>query len=444
MDVIERIQAAGVVGAGGAGFPLHAKLKTQVEYYLVNAAECEPLLRVDRQVICRDADKLVKAWRTLMEVVGARRGIVGIKEKYHDGTAAFKDAIRPTGDTRLALHLLGDFYPAGDEFLLTYELTGRVIPQGGLPLAVGVVNNNVQTLVNAYDALQGIPVTHKWVTITGAVRNPMTVRLPTGMSFGDAVALAGGATVPDYLFIDGGPMMGRRQDDPETPVTKTTNGIIVLPRRHGLIRRNFLADDHMLIRARAMCDECQLCTDFCPRYLLGHQIRPHMVMRWGAWSTGVEETRALDELLCCECGVCDLLACPMNLSPRRIIQPRKKDLQQRAFKLTTETQRPVPAAYADRKTPVGRVTLRLGLSEYDHAAPLVEAAVHPARVRIPLAQHIGVPAAATVRPGERVATGDLIGEVPKGALGARVFASIPGVVRDVTPAHVLIEADGRP
>ncbi|MBI3272869.1 MAG: electron transport complex protein RnfC, partial [Planctomycetes bacterium] len=166
-------------------------------------------------------------------------------------------------------------------------------------------------------------------------------------------------------------------------------------------------------------------------YLLGHQIRPHMVMRWGAWSTGFEETKAVDELLCCECGVCDLLACPMNLSPRRIIQPRKKDLQRRAFKVTTETQRPVPKAFHDRKTPVARVTMRLGLSEYDHPAPMVEMNVNPARVRIPLSQHIGAPATPVVRPGDRVTAGDLVGEIPKGALGARIFASISGVVRDV-------------
>ena len=134
---IQQVQDAGIVGAGGAGFPTHVKLNAEAEYLVVNGAECEPLLRVDQQLMQRDAEILVKTLDKWVEAVGAKQGIFGLKEKYHGAIDALEKAVAPY--PRIAIHAMPNVYPAGDEQFLVYETVGRVVPEGGIPLQVGVI-----------------------------------------------------------------------------------------------------------------------------------------------------------------------------------------------------------------------------------------------------------------------------------------------------------------
>jgi len=165
----EQVAEAGVVGAGGAGFPTHVKLAGQADTVLVNAAECEPLLHKDKEVLRQYADEVLAGLAAAMDLVGAERGVVGIKGKYADVIELLKPKLAPKMD----VVPLRDAYPAGDEFILVYDVLGRVIPPGGIPLAVGAVVVNVETAMNVARAAEQ-PVTEKYLSIAGAVANPIT------------------------------------------------------------------------------------------------------------------------------------------------------------------------------------------------------------------------------------------------------------------------------
>lgn len=161
MQISERIKAAGVVGAGGAGFPAHVKAAASVEFVIANGAECEPLVHKDFELMLHYPHRVVDGVKLLMQATGAREGIIGVKEKNKSAIEALTGAI---DDQRIRLHTLGDFYPSGDEYILVYEATGRLIPPQGLPLDVGIVVNNVETLYNVSAAVEGAPVIEKFIT----------------------------------------------------------------------------------------------------------------------------------------------------------------------------------------------------------------------------------------------------------------------------------------
>ena len=215
------VESAGIVGAGGAGFPTHVKLNAKAETVIINGAECEPLLRVDQQLMAKQAGRLLAALDKIVAHLGANEGVVALKEHYHTAAEALQRELPKY--PKLRLHLLGAFYPAGDEQVIVYEVTGRVVPEGGIPMNVGVVVTNVETALNVLDAVDGHPVTKKYVTVTGAVRTPKTVKVPLGITVAEALELAGGPTVADYRIVNGGPMMGRLVP-PESAITKTTKG----------------------------------------------------------------------------------------------------------------------------------------------------------------------------------------------------------------------------
>lgn len=149
-EIRERVRAAGVVGAGGAGFPAHVKLQAQVEIFLVNAAECEPMLKVDQQLMWQQAARLVRGVQYAMTATGAREGVIALKEKYRRAI----DALTPLLPAGIRLHILPDVYPAGDEVLTIWLATGRRVAPAALPASVGVVVNNVQTVLNIARAVE--------------------------------------------------------------------------------------------------------------------------------------------------------------------------------------------------------------------------------------------------------------------------------------------------
>ncbi|MFA6028525.1 MAG: 4Fe-4S dicluster domain-containing protein [Elusimicrobiota bacterium] len=429
-EFARRIRRAGVVGAGGAGFPSYVKASGAADTAVVNGAECEPLLQKDQELLARHGDEVLTGLELLMRAVGAKAGIVAVKEKHAALVAKLEAAVK--GRPGISVKRLGDFYPAGDEFTLVHEATGRLIPPGGLPGQVGVVVNNVETLYNMARADRS-PVTDTFLTVTGAVKKPCTLRLPVGTAMSEALALAGGPTVRDPAVLDGGAMMGRVETDFSKPLTKTSAGLIVLPAAHPLVRRKGAprsTDDRV---GKSACDQCSLCTELCPRYLLGYDVQPHRVMRGLLFSRGDRKTWNPWALLCCECQLCTLYSCPEGLAPGKVCGSAKRDLaeQKVAWKGSAlDAGRPVRrhSMYAFRKTPVSQLMKRLGLCDYKADAPLLETPFEPASVRILLKQHVGVPAVPTVKVGDRVERGAVIGEVPEEKLGVPVHASVSGVV----------------
>jgi len=318
--LIDAVRNAGVVGEGGAGFPAHVKYAATAETVIANGCECEPLVYSDQHIMARQADKIVRGVMAVKEATGAGRAVVAIKRKYTRAAEALSEAMAGGG---MELFQLDNFYPAGDEQILVYEITGRTIPPLGLPKEVGALVANVGTLSSVSDALDGRPVTHKIVTVTGEVARPSVLRVPVGTPVTDLIDRCGPVTADDPVVMLGGPMMGRFVDGPEAlqaaVITKTLGGVIVLPRGHYLHQAATLPVEEIQKRARTACIQCRYCTDLCPRFLIGHGFETHKVMR--AFS-GVAEVAAdaLQAAMCCECGICELFACPMHLSPRRINQ----------------------------------------------------------------------------------------------------------------------------
>lgn len=435
MVLVDQVREAGVVGAGGAGFPTHVKIDAKVEVVIANGSECEPLLHGDQHLMRTQPRRILKGLSAVVRATGAEKGVVAVKGKYSEAISALKEALGRY--RKLELFELGDFYPAGDEQLLTYEVTGRIVPEGGIPLQVGVVVSNVETLFNIAGAMEGKPVTHKLVTVNGAVSKPLTIWLPVGTSYQEAIKLAGGATVEEFVVLDGGPMMGKVVEDLSLPITKTTNGVIVLPKDHRWVGK-LTAPERAALKFSMICCTCSMCTDICPRNLLGHSIQPHRTMSRMALANALDPSAFTTAFLCCECGLCDYI-CPLELLPRKVNVILKRKLSEAGVKNPHRRSDLKPSPFLPfRKVPTGRLLLSIGLKEFDRPAPLADFEYEPEQVRIPLKQHIGASAVPVVRPGQKVEAGQLIGEIPERQLGARVHASISGTVVSVDEGFVTI------
>ena len=324
---------------------------------------------------------------------------------------------------------LGDFYPTGDEYVLVYEATRRLIPPRGIPLNVGVVVSNVETLRNMSRAADGVPVTSKYVTVAGAVRNPVTLEVPIGTPFSDLIDAAGGPHEGGVAGFAGGVMMGTLTADFTQPVTKTCAGLILLPLAHRLVARRGLKPEAMHRVGKSACDQCSYCTELCPRYLLGYDVQPHKVMRslsFTATGDGIWNQYAD---LCCSCGLCTLYSCPEDLYPKEACDRSKADSRARGISWQGKTEVTVHPIYDGRHVPLGQLMRKLGIETYNVPAPFSAAGLHPDRVTITpgggARVNAGSPARPLVRTGERVAAGQVIGEHS----GVRMHASIGGIVR---------------
>jgi len=422
-----QIQANGIVGAGGAGFPTHVKMGAKAEFFLLNAAECEPLLHKDKELLAHYPEEIVAGMLAARRLVGAAKCVIGIKEKYHAVIEALERRLPP----EITLKGLTDTYPSGDEFLLVYDVAGRVIPPGGLPIHVGCVVNNVETMLNVG---RNRPVTRKYLTVVGAAKTPVTLCVPLGISVSEVIAAAGGAAIDRYEILLNGAMMGRYCADPgATPVTKTTGGIYILPPDHVLIRRHTRTFETVNRIGRAACDQCSFCTEMCPRYLLGHPIEPHKAMR-ALGFTRDKAAHIVGTTFCCECNICTMIACPEDLDPRNVCIQDKRLVKEMGLKWE-RGGREIKAhpMYPHRRTPVKRLMARLGLLGFSNTGPLREGVVAAERVRLPLRQHVGAACEPTVQPGQRVKEGDVVAAPPTGQLGVPLHASISGTVTAIAP-----------
>jgi Na+-translocating ferredoxin:NAD+ oxidoreductase RnfC subunit len=235
------------------------------------------------------AAEIIKAIEAIGRLVEAKHCSIVLKKTYLEEIKSLQSAI-DRYDSQVKLHLLDNFYPAGDEQIIVYEVTRRTVPPAGIPLDVGVVVSNIATLLSISNAMEERSFTRKYLTVTGEVAHPVVLHAPVGISFEECIGQAGGTPLSDYRIISGGPLMGAilsKEKAKTTVVTKTTSGIIVIPADNRLALQAEVSVQHMLNRAKAACIQCSFCTELCPRYLIGHPLKPHKIMRKLAYNPDI-------------------------------------------------------------------------------------------------------------------------------------------------------------
>lgn len=443
MDFIEKIKTAGIVGAGGAGFPSYVKLDTTAECFIVNAAECEPLIETDKYLCRTYAEKIVAGTMLIAKHLQAKRVVIALKERYVAEIASLAAAITKL-QVPIEIFRMRAFYPAGDEQTLVHQVMGYSIPERGLPKDVGAVVDNVGTVLNIWDALaQEQPVTMKYLSVVGAVTTKCMLHVPIGTPIRQCIELAG-PCCNEYAVVMGGPMMGKLLDTndkiEEAVVTKTTGNLLVLPMEHYLVRRAEMSLARIRRQAVSACIQCRMCTDLCPRYLIGHKIRPNRIMR-NLFREHMLDEEAYKEAFgeavnCCDCGICEMFACPMGLSPRKVNDYFKDELKRKGIQVEKH-QAPVAKETVNiHKVPTDRLIARLGLTSYVTQDKLECRELRTAEVHIPMSMHIGKPAVVAVTVGDTVQKGQCIGTAATG-LSANIHASIDGVVTDVAASGVV-------
>lgn len=432
MMTLQDIQDLGIIGAGGAGFPAHVKLNSRPDTLLMNAAECEPLLHKDMELIRHDPESILKGMLTAMHLTGAKEGIIGIKNKHPEEIRILAALAAP----QIRIIEVEDVYPAGDEVTLIYMTTKRIVQPGALPISVGCVVLNVETLLNIG---REKPVTEKYISVAGAVDQPATVKVPVGTSYRDILDHFTLST-PDYRIRTGGLMMGVLEDHPDGVVSRRTGAIIVLPSDHYCVSvYERYATEHDTDRlAKAACDQCNFCTELCPRYLLGQPVRPELAMRNRMFTREDEPMVFAGNLSCCECNLCTFYACPEGLDPKgaTLIEKRISREQQLTWNGPEAIVHPM---YNYRKVPTKKLMQRLDVMMFQDEGPLTDIRIQPKQIRIPLSEHIGSPARAVVSSGQVVSKGDRIGEATA-QVSVPVHASVSGIVVEVNKQEIIIQA----
>lgn len=430
-DAKEIAKKNGIVGAGGASFPTHIKLSGKAEILIVNAAECEPLLYKDETILHHFFDEFLKGLILAKECVSAKKCIIGIKEKHKDLIKEIKQKIPEA----VEICQLPDTYPSGDEFLLVYDATGRLIPKGGIPLDIGVVVLNVETLYNI-----GInePIIEKFVTVSGDVNEAVTLKVPIGIEWAEILKHLKIKTA-NKKFIIGGPMMGFVSDDLTTPVTKADSGIVILPEDHSLICKKSRTKQN-IEKIAYTCDQCMRCSDLCPRNLLGHGVKPHKAMISVSMSLKEKSAYQASALYCCECSLCTLYACPEDLDPSKVMILSKRALWEKGVR-PQKAFVEINPMYHYRRTPTKLLIRRLGLEGFLRPHKFLNLKFTPKKIILKLNQHRGEPAKPIIKKGQYVEKGALVAETEVGKMGSKIFSSISGIAKVVDNDKIIVETE---
>jgi Na+-translocating ferredoxin:NAD+ oxidoreductase RnfC subunit len=430
-EIIRKVMESGVVGAGGAGFPTYIKLNSNVDVVIANIAECEPLLYKDKELARNFPEKIIEGITLAMRVTEAKKGIVGIKKKEEQSIKELSKYLKGN----ISICTVDDYYPVGDEILLIYEVTGKTLPEGGLPVDNGVLVLNAETLYNISNSLESIAVTTKFVTITGEVKKPVTIKVPVGTRIKYILEQLNISYENKTIFTDG-LMMGKPATT-DTPITKVTSCIILLPDSHPYVlkRTRELTFDRRIIKSA--CDQCSYCTEFCPRYLIGHNVQPHRVMRTLSLIGGSDQNNALTEG-CVECGLCTFFSCPEDLSPHVIMKEVKKKSNGNK---NQSIKRGIHPMRDYRKVPSWKLKKRLGVEKYDKTALLSEIDIQPDEIHLFLKQHFGEDAKPVISIGDRVKKGDVVAETEKDEIGTRIHTSISGTISEINQKEMVVVKD---
>lgn len=419
------MQGYGILGAGGAGFPSYAKLAEGASLLLINGAECEPLLYTDYILLKDEMSLVLSGISKVLENTGIQKSLIAIK----DHTAK---RLGVTDGERLSdkiyIKVLPDVYPMGDEISLIYQATNRLIQPGKLPITEGIIVYNVETMYNLGRSVRfSEPVTKKWLTIGGDIKNPIVIKVPIGAKISDIFKKFNITVSENHTVIDGGPSMGKVINPATYTVTKTTKGILILPNDTQAIMSKMINKDLAVIRAETACCQCTRCTDMCPRYMLGYPLEPHKMVRTAMGVAEVLPEMVLSATLCCGCGICESLACNQGISPRTVIENYKGVLAKNKMRFNSSNIYEVRSERDYRMVPSTKWMSMLGITKFDNVAAFNGEINDFNRVEITLNPHIGAPSIPCVRDGDIVSEGDIIANAG-GGLSLPQHASISGRV----------------
>jgi len=317
-DILKRIREAGIVGLGGAVFPSHAKLSlaedTKIDTLILNGCECEPYITADHRAMLEYGDKILSGLNIIKKVVSPDNIYIAIEDNKRDAIKHLEGLIASMeGDNYFKIVSRKAKYPAGAEKTLIETLLGRQVPINGLPLDVGVIVHNVNTVKAIHDAVvDGKPFIERVVTVTGSVKNPKNLLVRLGTPLGSLIDYCGGIEGEAVEIINGGPMTGVSQPDLGSPVTKGTNCLLVKENRP--------------VKERD-CIRCGCCLEVCPM-----RLEPSTLARYARAGRYDDCLRYyIDD--CFECGCCTYV-CPSNIPILQYIKTAKVELARRANSAT--------------------------------------------------------------------------------------------------------------
>ena len=295
-DLINIIREGGIVGMGGATFPTHVKLSGgigKVDTVIVNAGECEPYITSDDRLCREQPEKLISGLKIIMKIFGLKEGHIGIEDNKPEAVKALKANL--SAEDGIIVDVLPAKYPQGAEKQLIYAVTGREVPSGGLPAAVGCAVFNAATVKAIHDVVyDGMPLIKRIVTVSGDIlMEPKNLLVPIGTSFNDLIEACGHSENP-YKVLSGGPMMGAAQYDLSVPTIKGVNAITVL----GKSNKYDVQDSR--------CLRCGKCIDACPMKLMP------VLMYKAMQSNDIQEMKDNNIMDCIECGSC-AYTCPASV-----------------------------------------------------------------------------------------------------------------------------------
>lgn len=296
-DLVDAVRDSGIVGLGGAGFPTSVKLAVkdveQVEYFVINGAECEPYITSDTRTMLDYTELIERGIKRIVHYLEPKAVYIGVEKNKPKSIAKLKEIFKD--EPHIIVKPLPPMYPQGGEKVLIYNTTGRVVPEGKLPLDVGVVIMNVTTVANIEQYLEtGMPLVEKIITVDGsAVKTPMNVFAPIGTRLSDVFEFCGGFKEEPKKVLYGGPMMGTAVPDLSVPVLKNTNAILALNAKDAEVHEE------------TPCIRCGNCVNHCPMRLNPPAIAKAFNNKDGA---GLYKQRVN---LCMECGACSFI-CPAH------------------------------------------------------------------------------------------------------------------------------------
>jgi electron transport complex protein RnfC len=305
-EIIKIVKEAGIVGMGGAAFPTHVKLSPpdnkKIDFICVNGAECEPYLTSDHRVMLEETDRVILGLKIILKLFPGAKGLIGIEDNKPDAIKALQEI--SASDERISIVPVKSKYPQGAEKQLIYSLTGRMVPSGGLPLDIGCIVQNIDTVVAIHRAIyRGRPLMRRILTVTGgAIKEPQNIKVRIGMSYREVVEAAGGFKVQPGKIISGGPMMGFAMYNLDVPIVKASSTILCLTKEEVVDNEEY------------NCIRCGKCVEACPMMLLPSELNKFSLK-------GEEENfvkyKGMD---CIECGSCSYV-CPSN---RHLLQSIRK------------------------------------------------------------------------------------------------------------------------